>query len=725
MLHHLISRASRPLLARQPLLANKLQPLNNKIVSARHLMSSVSGLKRLRRLEDAANRAPGEPARQQQLMAACNEQGQSQVAIRRFEGGGYASDEAVYREYIRALALTNQLGRLPLSQLGGAGAGAGMGASPYGMASAAMSGNGMASAFGGAEPAGAAAAASSSSAGALGGRAGGPIGTLEQPLHVQYTESTRAQLLRLLQRLAFFGLAAGALMMLVDEKALPKGLGLSSDVQPVTGSPKRFSDVVGVDEAKEDLMDIVKYLRQPKTFTRLGGKLPKGCLLTGPPGTGKTLLARAVAGEAGVPFFYMSGSEFEEVFVGVGAKRVRELFGAAKKRAPCIIFIDEIDAIGSHRNPKEQQAMKMTLNQLLVEMDGFQQNAGVIVLAATNFPESLDRALVRPGRFDTRVGVPLPDVRGRKQILDLYAKPVPLDDQVDLELIARATPGFSGADLSNLMNVAALQASREEKKRVGQSDLEYACDKIRMGPERKSAVISPENLKLTAYHEGGHALVALHTKGAMPINKATIVPRGDALGMVSYLPEKDMMNYTRQQMLAHIDVCMGGRVAEELIFGHENVTTGASSDLMQATQMARNMVTKYGMSEVLGPTYHERAELETLSPATREAVEQEVKQLVKQGETNARKILKDYSRELHRLAKGLLAHETISREEIGELIAGREIRKDEEKKKKEIGPSAKESSSTGSAEKENSVNKGRGSVVKGMAATARAGAESA
>jgi len=407
----------------------------------------------------------------------------------------------------------------------------------------------------------------------------------------------------------------------------------------------------------------------------------------------------------------MSGSEFEEVFVGVGAKRVRELFGAAKKRAPCIIFIDEIDAIGSHRNPKEQQAMKMTLNQLLVEMDGFQQNAGVIVLAATNFPESLDRALVRPGRFDTRVVVPLPDVRGRKQILDLYSKPVPLDEEVDLERIARATPGFSGADLSNLMNVAALRASHEEKKKVQMDDLEYATDKIRMGPERKSAVISPENLKLTAYHEGGHALVALHTKGAMPINKATIVPRGDALGMVSYLPEKDQMNLTRKQMLAHMDVCMGGRVAEEIIFGKEEVTTGASSDLQQATSMARNMVTKYGMSETLGPLYHERQELETLSPATREAVELEIRGLVKAAETNAKRILTERKAELHRLAQGLLAHETLSRDEIGELVTGKEIRRE-----------AKENKA--SNVKGEGAKKG-GSVVKGgtsvLPATARAG----
>jgi len=321
--------------------------------------------------------------------------------------------------------------------------------------------------------------------------------------------------------------------------------------------------------------------------------------------------------------------------------------------------------------------MKMTLNQLLVEMDGFQQNAGVIVLAATNFPEALDRALVRPGRFDTRVTVPLPDVKGRQQILDLYAKPVPLDEDVNLETIARATPGFSGADLSNLMNVAALKASHDDKKRVGMVDLEHACDKIRMGAERKSAVISAENLQLTAYHEGGHALVALKTPGAMPIHKATIMPRGDALGMVSYLPEKDQMNLSRQQMLAHIDVCMGGRVAEELIFGADNVTTGASSDLQQATNMARNMVTKYGMGETLGPQYHDRAELESLSPASREAVESEIKAFVVRAENNARRILSQNKEQLHRLAKGLLAHETLSSAEITEVLSGKPIRVNE------------------------------------------------
>jgi len=434
-----------------------------------------------------------------------------------------------------------------------------------------------------------------------------------------------------------------------------------------------YGSVGGLNEQIRELREVIELpLINPELFTRVGIKAPKGVLLYGPPGTGKTLLARAVAGEAGVPFFYMSGSEFEEVFVGVGAKRVRELFAAAKKRAPCIVFIDEIDAIGSHRNPKEQQAMKMTLNQLLVEMDGFQQNTGVIVLAATNFPEALDRALVRPGRFDTNVVVPLPDVRGRSQILALYAKPIPLEAGVDLETIARATPGFSGADLANLMNVAALRASHLEKKKVTMADLEYACDKIRMGAERKSAVISPENLKLTAYHEGGHALVALHTPGAQPIHKATIVPRGNTLGMVAYLPEKDQLNLTREQMLAHIDICMGGRIAEELIFGKESVTTGASSDLQQATSMARNMITKYGMSETIGPVYHSDSQLDKLSTHSREAVEKEVRELCQKAETNARKILSEHSKDLHLLAQGLLQYETLSWTDIKEVLAGRE-----------------------------------------------------
>jgi ATP-dependent metalloprotease len=327
-------------------------------------------------------------------------------------------------------------------------------------------------------------------------------------------------------------------------------------------------------------------------------------LLMGPPGTGKTLLARAIAGEAGVPFFYASGSEFEEMYVGVGARRVRDLFEAAKARTPCIIFIDEIDAIGSTRQLKEQGAMKMTLNQLLVEMDGFEQNNGVIVIGATNFADVLDSALLRPGRFDKHVTVPLPDVAGRKEVLDHYLSTIPVDDDVSVDVLARGTPGMSGAELSNLVNQAALKASLDGEDAVTHAVLEYAKDKILMGAERKSALISPESARLTAYHEGGHALVATKTKGAHPIHKATIMPRGQALGMVMQLPTGDQTSMSRRQMLADLDVCMGGRVAEEVVFGADEVTSGASSDLMQATRLAREMVTKWGMTDGVGPVFH-------------------------------------------------------------------------------------------------------------------------
>ena len=617
----------------------------------RGIFSTTNTLKRLRALEEDANKHPDDTIKQLQLMKLCNDQNKPSVAAARFESGMYANDEQTAKEYIRALSLSNQISRLSLNSI---------------LASLTKNNR---TQF---EP-----LTSSEDAAAVSGRnvltSNGP-GSADSPLHVQFHENPRATIWKMMRQV----LLAGGIMFVAynmlggEARGLPKGLGLVSDVQPVTGSPKRFSDVVGVDEAIEEVQDIVKYLRSPKYFTRLGGRLPKGVLLTGPPGTGKTLLARAVAGEAGVPFFYMSGSEFEEVFVGVGAKRVRELFAAAKKRAPCIIFIDEIDAIGSHRNPKEQQAVKMTLNQLLTEMDGFQQNTGVIVLAATNFPEALDRALVRPGRFDTNVVVPLPDVRGRQQILELYVKPVPTDEGVELETIARATPGFSGADLSNLVNVAALHASHGNKSKVSMADFEYACDKIRMGAERKSAVISPDNLKVTAYHEGGHALVALHTPGAQPIHKATIVPRGNTLGMVAYLPERDQLNLSREQMLAYLDICMGGRVAEELKFGKSAVTTGASSDLEKATSTARSMITKYGFSETLGPLYYSDEQLDKLSTAERASVEKEVRQLCTRAEANARRILTERAEDLERLALGLLEHETLSPEDITAVLAGQQ-----------------------------------------------------
>ncbi|KAI9218307.1 peptidase family M41-domain-containing protein [Blastocladiella britannica] len=460
----------------------------------------------------------------------------------------------------------------------------------------------------------------------------------------------------------------------------PAGLGSTGSgalVDPLSMPTARLADVAGCDEAKQDLEEIVAFLQDPSRFTGLGGRMPRGVLLTGPPGTGKTMLARAVAGEAGVPFFFMSGSEFDELYVGVGARRVRELFAAARKKSPAIIFIDELDAIGGKRNPKDQSFMRQTLNQLLVELDGFAQTEGVIVMAATNSPEMLDRALVRPGRFDKHVTVGLPDVRGRMQILDVHLKDKTVDAAVDLSVIARGTPGFSGAEIANLINQAAIQASRDGCTAIHMRHFEFAKDKLLMGAERRSAIVTEASRNLTAYHEGGHALVAMHTPGAMPLHKATIMPRGSSLGMTVQLPEMDKDSYTRREYLAMIDVAMGGRAAEELVFGPENVTSGAHSDLQQATRVARQMVTALGMSDRVGLVALPGADDEAydrLSPATKQVVEDEVKALVEQSYARVKTLLKGRSTELKRLASALVEFETLSQEEMINATKGKPVR---------------------------------------------------
>ncbi len=446
-----------------------------------------------------------------------------------------------------------------------------------------------------------------------------------------------------------------------------------------------FADVAGIDEAKEDLEEIVEFLKDPRKFQYLGGKIPKGALLVGPPGTGKTLLARAIAGEAGVPFFTISGSDFVEMFVGVGASRVRDMFEQAKKSAPCIIFIDEIDAVGRHRgaglgggNDEREQ----TLNQLLVEMDGFEENEGIILIAATNRPDVLDPALLRPGRFDRQVVVPNPDIIGREKILKVHVKAVKLSKDIDLKVIARGTPGFSGADLANLVNEAALLAARRGKRVITQDEFEDAKDKVMMGSERRTLVMSDDEKKLTAYHEAGHALVAVKQKASDPIHKATIIPRGRALGMVMRLPERDQLSMTKEKLKADLAVAMGGRVAEELIFGHDKVTSGAQSDIKMATNMARAMVTQFGMSDKLGPLAygnnedevflgHSVARTQNLSDETQKLVDSEIHDLVDEGHKVATDIVLSCKKELEIIANGLLEYETLSGDEILGLLNGK------------------------------------------------------
>ncbi|XP_021729036.1 ATP-dependent zinc metalloprotease FTSH 11, chloroplastic/mitochondrial-like [Chenopodium quinoa] len=612
--------------------------------------------KRLQRLIAEADANPNDAALQSSLLAELNKHSPESV-IKRFEQRDLAVDSRGVIEYLRALVATNAIAEyLPDEQSG----------KPSSLPTLLQE---------------------------LKQRASGNTEELsfnpgiseKQPLHVLMVDpkvsNKSSRLAQELFSTLLFTIAVG-LVWIMGATALQKyitslgGIGtsgvgssssystkeLSKEVVPEK-NVKTFKDVKGCDDAKQELEEVVEYLKNPAKFTRLGGKLPKGILLTGAPGTGKTLLAKAIAGEAGVPFFYRAGSEFEEMFVGVGARRVRSLFQAAKKKAPCIIFIDEIDAIGSTRKQWEGHTKK-TLHQLLVEMDGFEQNEGIILMAATNLPDILDPALTRPGRFDRHIVVPSPDVQGRQDILELYLQDKPVADDVDVKAIARGTPGFNGADLANLVNIAAIKAAVEGAEKLTSSQLEFAKDRILMGTERKTMFITEDSKKLTAYHESGHAIVALNTEGAHPIHKATIIPRGSALGMVTQLPSNDETSVSKRQLLARLDVCMGGRVAEELIFGQDYITTGASSDLNTATELAQYMVTSCGMSDAIGPVHIK----ERPGSDMQSRIDAEVVKLLRDAYDRVKSLLKKHEKALHALANALLEYETLSSEDIKRIL---------------------------------------------------------
>lgn len=504
------------------------------------------------------------------------------------------------------------------------------------------------------------------------------FGSKYEPVHVVVSESIFTIISKWLKWLIPVGLltygATNAFNYLVENGTIFKNTEVVDKSVDATQSTVKFTDVCGCDEARAELEEIVEFLKDPSKFTGLGGKLPKGVLLTGPPGTGKTLLARATAGEAEVPFFFMSGSEFDELYVGVGAKRIRDLFNQARDKSPAIIFIDELDAIGGKRNPKDQAYAKQTLNQLLVELDGFSQTSGIIIIGATNFPESLDKALTRPGRFDKEVNVDLPDVRGRIDIIKHHMKNVETSNDVDPSIIARGTPGLSGAELMNLVNQAAVHASQLSAPSVNMNHFEWAKDKILMGAAKKKMVITEESRRNTAYHEAGHAIMAMFSKGATPLYKATILPRGRALGITFQLPEMDKVDMTRTECLARLDVCMGGKIAEEMINGPENVTSGCSSDLSNATNVARAMVLSYGMSDKIGPIKLSD-DWESWSINLRDLADKEIRDYLITSENRARALLQSKLVELSRLAEGLLEYETLTKDEMELIIKGEAIKK--------------------------------------------------
>ncbi|KAL7272600.1 i-AAA protease yme1 [Rhizina undulata] len=618
----------------------------------------------LYRLEQAANKSPSNVLAQQKFYKALLDADLPQFVVDRHQSGNYVSDKTCEDLYLKAL---DRLGhyekaRMVLEKRDDMVENSALSrdeVQAIGQAVAAQSRGGT--------------IAISRGRNGNGGSGRG-TGERDNPIYVVVDESIGGAIFKWVKFLFYFGLVAYFslvfLSLAIEATGMLKKVGgaASNEAQP-SQQTVRFSDVHGCDEAKEELQELVEFLKDPSRFSTLGGKLPKGVLLVGPPGTGKTLLARAVAGEAGVPFFFMSGSEFDEVYVGVGAKRVRELFAQARAKAPAIVFIDELDAIGGKRNERDAAYVKQTLNQLLVDLDGFSQNSGVIFLAATNFPQLLDKALTRPGRFDRNITVPLPDVRGRIDIIKHHMKNILIAPDIDASLLARGTPGFSGAELENMVNQAAVRASRLQAPVVRMQDFEWAKDKIMMGAERRSAVIPLAERKMTAYHEGGHAIVGLFTPGHTPVYKVTIMPRGQALGVTHFLPEGDQFSMTKKQFLAKIDSALGGKIAEELIYGPDNVTSGCSQDLRNATKLARMMVMQLGMSETLGDVDFAE-DYQNLSGQTKELIEKEVRRIIEESRGRATKILTAHRKELDLLAKALVEYESLDRDEIQKVVKG-------------------------------------------------------
>ncbi|KAK5174011.1 i-AAA protease yme1 [Saxophila tyrrhenica] len=624
---------------------------------------STSNRNVLAQMEQQANNNPASPTAQNAFYQALLRANMPEILVERYQTNRYASNTACENAYMRALQ------SIGAQETGAVGSMAGKAQSMQGQGQNHGMSNEQLQAIG--------QAVSARNQGGNVSISKQGSGAKNEPLYVVVDESMGSTIFKWVKFLLIFGLigycALVVFTLLIEATGVLKKVGgaQNAEAKPELQNT-RFTDVHGCDEAKEELQELVEFLKAPDKFSSLGGKLPKGVLLVGPPGTGKTLLARAVAGEAGVPYFYMSGSEFDEVYVGVGAKRVRDLFSAARAKSPAIIFIDELDAIGSKRHERDAAYAKQTLNQLLTELDGFDQNSGVIIIGATNFPQSLDKALTRPGRFDRNVVVPMPDVRGRIAILKHHLRNVRTDSAVDPAIIARGCPGFSGAELENVVNQAAIRASKNKATKVSIDDLTWAKDKIMMGAERRSAVIQQKDKVMTAYHEGGHALVAMLTEASTPLYKATIMPRGHALGLTQMLPELDKVSETKREMMAQIDVSMGGKVAEELVYGPDNVTTGASSDIQAASQIARMMVTRAGMSDLLG-----NVDLDTdyarLSPETKRSIEAEVRRLVEDGRDRATKLLTTNREGLDRLAKALVEYETLGKEEMEKIVRGEKL----------------------------------------------------